>query len=72
MNRYLVIAMAVLGLVTARLHSQMPAGNQTPEALLQTIKAKNAELLTKQEATLQALDEAAKTAEQIKIFAKRG
>jgi hypothetical protein len=50
----------------------MPAGNQTPEALLQTIKVKNTELLTKQEATLQAMDEAAKTAEQIKIFAKRG
>ena len=72
MNRYLIIAAAVLAIVTARLHSQMPAENQSPEALLHAIKAKNIEMITRQEATLKALDDMEKEAEQIKIFSKRG
>lgn len=40
--------------------------------MLQEMKAANEETLKKQAATLQQLDELEKTAEQIKIYAKRG
>jgi hypothetical protein len=40
--------------------------------LLQEIKAANAEVLSKQAATLQQLDDLEKAADQIKIFSKRG
>lgn len=40
--------------------------------LLQEIKAANEEVLKKQEATLQQLDELQKAAEQLKIFSTRG
>ena len=36
------------------------------------VKAANEQILKKQQATLEALDELQKAAEQIKIFAKRG
>lgn len=36
------------------------------------MKAANEEMLRKQEATLQQLDEIQKAAEQLKIFSKRG
>jgi hypothetical protein len=39
---------------------------------LQQVKAANEETLKKQQATLQQLDELQKSAEQLKIFAKRG
>ena len=39
---------------------------------LQEMKAANDELLKKQEATLQQLDELQKAAEQLKVFTKRG
>lgn len=39
---------------------------------LQEMKAANEEMLKKQEATLQQLDEIQKAAEQLKIFSKRG
>ena len=39
---------------------------------LQEMKAANEEMLRKQEATLQQLDEIQKAAEQLKIFSKRG
>lgn len=40
--------------------------------MLQEMKAANEETLRKQAATLQQLDELEKTAEQIKIYSKRG
>jgi hypothetical protein len=40
--------------------------------LLEEMKAANAETLRKQEATLQQLDELEKSADQIKIYTKRG
>lgn len=40
--------------------------------ILEEMKAVNAELIRKQEATLQQLDELQKAAEQLKIFSKRG
>jgi hypothetical protein len=39
--------------------------------LLQEMKTANAEVLKKQEATLQALEELQKAADEIKIFSKR-
>jgi hypothetical protein len=39
---------------------------------LEEMKAANAELLKKQQATLQRLDELQQAAEQLKIFSKRG
>jgi hypothetical protein len=39
--------------------------------LLQEMKTANAEVLKKQEATLQALEEVQKAADEIKIFGKR-
>jgi hypothetical protein len=53
-----------------------PAGNveadQAAIKLLQEMKAGNEEVLKKQEATLQRLDELQKAADQLKIFGKRG
>jgi hypothetical protein len=40
--------------------------------MLQQMKAANEDVLRKQEATLQRLDEIQKAAEQLKIFSKRG
>jgi len=71
MNRYLIIALALLAIVTLRLRSQIPAQN-SPAALFTAMKTQNQDTLTKQEATLKALDDMAKDADQIKIFAKRG
>jgi hypothetical protein len=45
---------------------------QSALKMLQEMKAANEETLRKQEATLQKLDEMEKTAEQIKIYSKRG
>ena len=39
---------------------------------LQELKTANEEILTKQQATLQKLDELQKAAEQLKIYTKRG
>ena len=49
-----------------------PADIEVQAKLLQQIKAANDELLKKQEAALQRLDEIQKAAEQLKIFSKRG
>ena len=40
--------------------------------MLQEMKTANEEMLKKQEATLQQLDEIQKAADQLKIFSKRG
>src|SRR4051794_37907472 len=47
------------------------AGNAALKTL-QELKAVNADILTKQAAILQQLDEIQKSAEQIKIYSKRG
>ncbi len=52
-----------------------PAGAMAPSStlqLLQEMKAVNDEVLKKQLATLQQLEEIEKSAEQIKIYTKRG
>ena len=49
-----------------------PADIEVQARLLRQIKAANDELLKKQEATLQRLDDIQKAAEQLKVFSKRG
>jgi hypothetical protein len=51
---------------------QDPVSLQGAIELLEQIKAANAELLKKQEATLQHLDELGQAADQLKAFSKRG
>jgi hypothetical protein len=46
--------------------------NELQARLLRQMKAANDELLKKQEAALQRLDEIQKAAEQLKVFSKRG
>jgi anti-sigma-K factor RskA len=46
--------------------------NQVALTMLQQMKAANEDILKKQEATLQRLDEIQKAAEQLKVFSKRG
>ena len=65
----LLVLTALLALAV-NLHSQgiLP---KTPIDQLKALKAKNAELLEKQTATLQKLDEMDKQAEQMRFFSKR-
>jgi cell shape-determining protein MreC len=48
------------------------SGITTAIKALEELKAKNDEILSKQEATLQRLDELQQAAEQLRIFSKRG
>ena len=50
----------------------LSASSQAALQLLHSMKAANEEMLKKQAATLQQLDELQKAADQIKIFGKRG
>ena len=52
--------------------SESASSVQTALKMLQEMKAANEETLRKQAATLQQLDELEKTAEQTKIYTKRG
>ncbi len=73
-----VVVQAVQAPLTATVPSGAPvrAAEANPAAAalktVQEMKAANEELLRKQAATLQKLDELEKAAEQIKIFSKRG
>jgi len=75
-----VVVQAVQATSTANVPSAAPiraaetdtAGAAAAFKALQQMKAANEELLRKQAATLQKLDELEKAAEQIKIFSKRG
>ena len=66
---FLIAAAALLALAVS-LHSQGVAP-KTPVERLREVKAKNAELIEKQTATLQKLDEMDKAADQLRIFSKR-
>ena len=48
------------------------AATQTTLKVLQAIKAANDEILNQQKATLEKLDETEKTANEIRIYTKRG
>jgi hypothetical protein len=65
-----LIAIGALLALAVNLHSQGVAP-KSPLDKLKEIKAKNAELIEKQNATLQTLEEIDKAAAQLRIFAKR-
>ena len=67
-----VTALAALLASEARLNSQEnAAAAQSPKELLLSLRASNAELLKKQQQTLQKLDELKQQAEQLRIWSKR-
>lgn len=70
MNKLYVIAM-LCALSVAPLNSQSTVAAITPLASLQQMKAANQALLEQQQKTLQALDDLAKEAEQLKVMGKR-
>ena len=76
MNRSSLIAVtafAAFFLSGARLNSQAPLpGLKSPQELLIALKASNADLLQRQQKTLQKLDELKLQAEQLRIMSKRG
>lgn len=57
--------------LAVNLHSQAPLP-KPPVEQLKALKAKNAELIEKQQAALLKLDEIDKQADQIRILGKRG
>lgn len=68
------IAMIAAGLIAGlalNVHSQ-GLTPKSPVDKLRDIKAKNAELIEKQKATLEKLDDMDKQADQMRIFSKRG
>ncbi len=73
MKALLPIIFTLAGILAmgANLHSQAPAVPKSPLQILQAMKAKNQELIDKQQQTLLQLDTLEKEAEQLKIFAKR-
>ncbi|MCX6968287.1 MAG: hypothetical protein NTZ46_11045 [Verrucomicrobia bacterium] len=76
MNRFsqllAVAALATFFASQARLNSQENrAAAKTPTELLAALRASNAELLLKQQKTLQKLEEMKLQADQLRILAKR-
>ena len=68
----LSLTAAVFFIGGAIVHSQIAPVPQSPLQALQAAKAANDQLIGQQKKTLATLDEMQKTAEQIKIFGKRG
>ncbi|MEO5720934.1 MAG: hypothetical protein ABIR71_05620 [Chthoniobacterales bacterium] len=67
----------VIQAVPAAAAPAVPANQSAPSAaaalkVIQEMKAANEEIMKKQAATLQQLDELQKAAEQLKIYSKRG
>ena len=70
-----VIVQAATPAVTTSQAPAMPENSGSIEAalkMLQEMKAANEETLRKQAATLEQLDELEKTADQIRVYSKRG
>ena len=74
-----IVVQAASGTTVTSTSSKLPATTTTdvhsiPEAikLLEQIKAANDEVLAKQKAALERLDELKDAADQLRIFAKRG
>lgn len=65
-----LVVLAVLGL-SVNLQSQAPTP-KTPLERVRALKARNAELIEKQQAALLKLDEMDKQADQMRILSKRG
>lgn len=72
MNKDILILIAALTLCgVSMLRSQDQAAAKNPVEMLKALKASNAELIDKQKKTLDGLDETVKTADQIRVLAKR-
>lgn len=84
---FALLSLAIVGFSTTRLRSQTPVpvlvqtqaaepaadnGLAQSFALLEKVKATNAETIKKQQSTFDVVDELQKAAEQIKIYSKRG
>lgn len=67
---FLLVLVAIVG-VAGSLRSQLPGAPKSPLQQLQAMKTQNQQLIEKQNATLQKLDELQKTASQIKVLTKR-
>ena len=67
----LTLSATALFALALKLHSQAPAAPKTPLQIIEAMKAKNAELLEKQAATLLQLDDLEKASGQLKTFGKR-
>ena len=67
----LTLSATALFALALNLHSQVPAAPKTPLQIIEAMKAKNAELLEKQAATLLKLDDLEKESGQLKTFGKR-
>ncbi len=65
-----LIGLCTVAFLVATLHSQGVAPRSTVDRL-RDAKAKNAEIIEKQTATLQKLEELEKAAEQLRIFSRR-
>lgn len=66
---FLTLALGVALLLPAATHSQAPAQNTVE--ILQAMKKANAELIEKQQKSLETLDKIEELAKQLKIFGKR-
>jgi hypothetical protein len=67
----LLFAVAAMLALAVNLHSQAPAP-KSPVEQLTALKAKNVQLIEKQQAALLKLDEMDKQADQMRILGKRG
>ena len=67
----MLAVLAALFALAVNLHSQAPLPKSSAEQL-KILKASNAALIEKQQATLLKLDEMEKQAEQIRFLGKRG
>ena len=69
-----VVVQAASALPAAKTSAPVAAATSIPEAIkmLEQVKAANDEVLSKQKAALQKLDELQDAADQLRIFAKRG
>jgi hypothetical protein len=71
--RWPLLAMALaVAIPSARVHSQLAPAPGDPVAELQALESANADLIKRQETTLQDLADITETANQVRIFSKRG
>jgi hypothetical protein len=68
----LAAACVAVTLPTARVHSQLPTPSSDPMADLQAIENANEDFIKRQDTTLQDLTDITETANQLRIFTKRG
>ncbi len=68
----LLVAIVVMALPAGHIHSQAPAPGDDAVTALQTLSTANEDLLKRQADNITELKEMTETANQVKIFTKRG